>query len=141
MGGGAKVSDKIKLIENLLDKVDMMIIGGGMAYTFLKVFNDMKIGTSLYDEEGAAIVTTIMGKALDKSVEIILPVDFVVSSKFGADGEIKSESMATGISDGFMGLDCGPESIKLNAAAVEKAKTIIWNGPMGVFEMPAFEVG
>jgi len=139
--GGAKVSDKIKLIENLLDKVDMMIIGGGMAYTFLKEINGMKIGTSLYDEEGAKIVKTIMDKAKVKNVEIILPIDFVVSSKFGADGEIKSEDMATGISDGFMGLDCGPESIKLNAAAVEKAKTIIWNGPMGVFEMPAFETG
>merc|ERR1712187_777949 len=99
------------------------------------------IGTSLYDEEGAKIVPQIMEKAKEKGVEIILPVDFVVSSKFGEDGEIKSATMADGIPDGFMGLDCGPESSKLNAKAVAKAKTIIWNGPMGVFEMAKFEKG
>merc|ERR1719399_1705704 len=81
--GGAKVSDKILLIKNLLDKVDKMIVGGGMAYTFLKVINGMEIGTSLYDEEGAKIVPEIMEKAKAKGVEIILPIDFVVSSKFG----------------------------------------------------------
>jgi phosphoglycerate kinase len=139
--GGAKVSDKIQLIQNLLDKVDMMIIGGGMAFTFLKTINGMSIGGSLYDEEGSKIVQTIMDKAKAKHVPIILPVDFVTSSKFGEDGEIKNADMATGVSEGFMGLDCGPESNKLNAAAVAKAKTIIWNGPMGVFEMASFEVG
>merc|ERR1712110_72802 len=111
----------------------MMIIGGGMAYTFLKVTAGMEIGTSLYDEEGAKIVPDIMEKAKAKGVEIILPSDFVISSKFGEDGEIKNADMASGVADGFMGLDCGPESNKLNAAAVAKAKTIIWNGPMGVF--------
>jgi phosphoglycerate kinase len=139
--GGAKVSDKIQLIQNLLDKVDMMIIGGGMAFTFLKTIKGMNIGGSLYDEEGSKIVQTIMDKAKAKHVPIILPVDFVTSSKFGEDGEIKNADMATGVSEGFMGLDCGPESNKLNAAAVAKAKTIIWNGPMGVFEMASFEVG
>merc|ERR1712032_324497 len=124
--GGAKVSDKIQLINNLLDKVDLMIVGGGMAYTFLKVNDKMEIGTSLYDEEG---------------VKIILPVDFVISSKFGEDGEIKMATKAEGIPSGFMGLDCGPESIKLNDATVKDAKTIIWNGPMGVFEMKSFETG
>ena len=112
-----------------------------MAYTFLKVSDSMSIGSSLYDEEGAKIVPDIMEKAKSKSVEIILPVDFVISSKFGEDGEIKSSTKAEGIPDGFMGLDCGPESKKLNAEAVAASKTIIWNGPMGVFEMASFEAG
>jgi phosphoglycerate kinase len=139
--GGAKVSDKIQLIMNMLDKVDKIIVGGGMAYTFLKVKDSMAIGTSLYDEEGAKIVPEIVEKAKAKGVEIILPVDFVISSKFGEDGEIKEAAMADGIPDGFMGLDCGPKSIELNKAAVDASKTIIWNGPMGVFEMTKFETG
>merc|ERR1719222_100381 len=100
--GGAKVSDKIQLIKNLLDKVDKMIIGGGMAYTFLKVHNKMEIGTSLYDDEGAKIVEEILTKAKEKNVEIVLPIDFVCSSKFGEDGEIKDGDMSTGIPAGFM---------------------------------------
>merc|ERR1712217_630296 len=139
--GGAKVSDKIQLIMNMLDKVDKMIVGGGMAYTFLKVNDGMAIGTSLYDEEGAKIVPEIMEKAKKLGVEIILPVDFVVSSKFGEDGEIKTATKAEGVPDGFMGLDCGAESNALNAKAVAESKTIIWNGPMGVFEMATFEAG
>jgi len=139
--GGAKVSDKIQLIKNMLDKVNIMIIGGGMAFTFLKVLHDLNIGTSLYDEEGAKIVQEIMDSAKAKGVEIVLPVDFVCSSKFGEDGEIKAATLSSGIPDGFMGLDCGPESIANNAAAIAKSKTIIWNGPMGVFEMAAFEKG
>merc|ERR1711988_1368849 len=139
--GGAKVSDKIQLIMNMLDKVDKLIVGGGMAYTFLKVNDGMSIGTSLFDEEGAKIVPDIMEKAKEKNVEIILPVDFTISSKFGEDGEIKSATKEEGIPDGFMGLDCGPKSNELNKAAVEASKTIIWNGPMGVFEMGKFEAG
>jgi len=140
--GGAKVSDKILLIKNMCDKVDKIIIGGGMAFTFLKVINDMKIGSSLYDEEGAKIVPEIMAKAKEKNVEIILPVDFVTSSKFGEDGEIQIvESIAAGVAEGFMGLDCGPKSNERNAAAIKASKTIIWNGPMGVFEMGKFEGG
>eukprot|EP00443_Scrippsiella_acuminata_P001794 CAMPEP_0115292902 /NCGR_PEP_ID=MMETSP0270-20121206/65381_1 /TAXON_ID=71861 /ORGANISM="Scrippsiella trochoidea, Strain CCMP3099" /LENGTH=543 /DNA_ID=CAMNT_0002710361 /DNA_START=44 /DNA_END=1675 /DNA_ORIENTATION=- len=139
--GGAKVSDKIQLIMNMLDKVNLMIIGGGMAYTFLKVNDGMSIGTSLYDEEGAKVVPDIMAKAKEKNVEICLPVDFTISSKFGEDGEIKTATKADGIPDGFMGLDCGEESMKLNAKMVAKAKTVIWNGPMGVFEMASFEKG
>jgi len=139
--GGAKVSDKIQLIMNLLDKVDKMIIGGGMAYTFLKISDGMSIGSSLYDEEGAKIVPDIVAKAKSLGTEIILPVDFTISSKFGEDGEIKASTKAEGVPEGFMGLDCGPESNKLNAAAVAASKTIIWNGPMGVFEMASFEVG
>jgi len=139
--GGAKVSDKIQLIMNMLDKVNKIIIGGGMAYTFLKVNDGMAIGSSLFDEEGAKIVPDIMAKAKTLGVDIVLPVDFVVSSKFGEDGEIKSLTKADGIPDGFMALDCGPESNKMNADAVKESKTIIWNGPMGVFEMAKFETG
>merc|ERR1719408_879454 len=101
----------------------------------------MAIGSSLYDEEGAKIVPDIMKKAAEKNVKIVLPCDFVISSKFGEDGEIKSATAAEGIPEGFMGLDCGPESIKLNEATIKEAKTIIWNGPMGVFEMKSFEAG
>jgi hypothetical protein len=126
-----------------------MIIGGGMAYTFLKVLDGMSIGSSLYDEEGAKIVPEIIEKANRLGVRIGLPIDFVISSKFGEDGEINyttnatpvGEGDAVGIPDGFMALDCGPESIKLNAEFVREARTIIWNGPMGVFEMASFEAG
>merc|ERR1711924_59115 len=128
--GGAKVSDKIQLIDNLLDKVDMMIVGGGMAYTFLKVNEGMAIGSSLYDEAGAKIVPGIMEKAKKKGVKIILPSDFVCSSKFGEDGVIKTSTKPEGVPDGFMGLDCGPKSCAENAEAIAAAKTIIWNGPM-----------
>merc|ERR1719242_1379399 len=115
--GGAKVTDKIQLINNLLDKVDKMIIGGGMAFTFLKVIDGTSIGGSLYDEEGAKIVPDIMKKAKELNVEIILPVDFTISSKFGEDGEIKKDvAKADGIPEGFMGLDCGTKSIELNNA-------------------------
>merc|ERR1712151_1178870 len=107
----------------------------------IKVLDGMSIGDSLYDEEGAKIVPEIMEKAKAKGVEIILPVDFVVSSKFGEDGEIKSATLAEGVPEGFMGLDCGPETIKANSAAITSSKTIIWNGPMGVFEMEKFEAG
>jgi len=139
--GGAKVSDKIQLIMNMIDKVDKIIIGGGMAYTFMKVSKNMTIGTSLYDEEGAKIVPDIMSKAQAKGVEIVLPCDWVISDKFGEDGEIKAATEAEGIPEGFMGLDCGPESMKKNAEVVHSSKTIIWNGPMGVFEMAKFEAG
>ena len=112
-----------------------------MAYTFLKVNDGLAIGSSLYDEEGAKIVPEIMEKAKKLGVEIILPVDYVNSSEFGEGGEIKTTDKADGIPDGFMALDCGPKTIALNAAAVKESKTIIWNGPMGVFEMAKFEVG
>merc|ERR1719502_1660973 len=139
--GGAKVTDKIQLIFNMLDKVDKLIIGGGMAFTFLKVNDGMSVGSSLYDEEGAKVVPDIMAKAKELNVEIILPVDFTISSKFGEDGEVKKATKKEGIPDGFMGLDCGPKSNELNKAAVDASKTIIWNGPMGVFEMGKFEAG
>ena len=138
--GGAKVADKIQLIMNLLDKVDIMIIGGGMAFTFIKEAG-VEIGASLYDEEGAKLVPEIRKKAEEKGVELILPVDFVCSSKFGEDGEIKDGDMETGVPEGFLGLDIGPKSIAMNDEAIKKSKTIVWNGPMGVFEMKAFEKG
>jgi len=138
--GGAKVADKIQLIMNLLDKVDIMIIGGGMAFTFIKE-GGVDIGASLYDAEGAKLVPEIMKKAAEKGVELILPVDFVCSSKFGDDGEISNNDLSTGVPEGFLGLDIGPKSIELNDAAIAKSKTIVWNGPMGVFEMGAFEAG
>ena len=138
--GGAKVSDKIQLIMNLLDKVNIMIIGGGMAFTFIKE-SGVEIGASLYDAEGAKLVPEIMAKAKAKGVEIILPVDFVCSSKFGEDGEIKAGDLSTGVPVGFLGLDIGPKSIDLNDAAIARSKTIVWNGPMGVFEMAKFEAG
>ena len=138
--GGAKVADKIQLIMNLLDKVDIMIIGGGMAFTFIKEAG-VDIGDSLYDEEGAKLVPEIRKKAEEKGVELILPVDFVCSSKFGEDGEIKDGDMSTGVPDGFLGLDIGPKSIAMNDEAIKKSKTIVWNGPMGVFEMASFEKG
>merc|ERR1712019_260283 len=106
-----------------------------------KVNDGMSVGSSLYDEEGAKAVPDIMAKAKEKNVEIILPVDFTISSKFGEDGEIKEVTKEQGIPDGFLGLDCGPKSNALNKAAVEASKTIIWNGPMGVFEMASFEAG
>ncbi|CAE7897144.1 pgk-1, partial [Symbiodinium sp. KB8] len=138
--GGAKVADKIQLIMNLLDKVDIMIIGGGMAFTFIKEAG-VDIGNSLYDEEGAKLVPEIKKKAEEKGVELILPVDFVCSSKFGDDGEIQEGDMSTGVPEGFLGLDIGPKSIAMNDEAIKKSKTIVWNGPMGVFEMEAFEKG
>merc|ERR1712196_47169 len=140
--GGAKVSDKIQLIKNLTSKVDKMIIGGGMAFTFAKVLNGANIGGALFDEEGAKIVPEIMAAAKAANVEMIFPVDFTVSSKFGEDGEIKKGvKLESGIPDGFMGLDCGPLSNEKNKAAIAASKTIIWNGPMGVFEMDSFAVG
>jgi phosphoglycerate kinase len=139
--GGAKVSDKIQLIRNMLSKVDKMIIGGGMAFTFLKVIKGMPIGASLWDEEGAKIVKEIMAEAEQKGVKITLPVDFVCSSKFGEDGEIAKATAEAGVPEGMMGLDCGPESAKLNAAEIMAAKTIIWNGPMGVFEVASCVAG
>merc|ERR1711998_771303 len=139
--GGAKVSDKIQLIKNLTSKVDKMIIGGGMAFTFAKV-GGAQIGASLFDEEGAKLVPDILAAAKAENVELIFPVDFTVSSKFGEDGEIKEGvTIEEGVPEGFMGLDCGPKTNDLNTAAIKASKTIIWNGPMGVFEMDKFATG
>uniref|UniRef100_A0A6Q2XZF4 Phosphoglycerate kinase n=1 Tax=Esox lucius TaxID=8010 RepID=A0A6Q2XZF4_ESOLU len=139
--GGAKVKDKIQLINNMLDQVNEMIIGGGMAFTFLKVLNNMEIGTSLYDEEGAKIVKELMAKAEKNQVKINLPVDFVTADKFDEHAQTGTATVAAGIPAGWMGLDCGPESNKLFAEAVGRAKQIVWNGPVGVFEFENFAKG
>ncbi|XP_046283285.1 phosphoglycerate kinase 1-like [Marmota monax] len=139
--GGAKVADKIQLIKNMLDKVNQMIIGGGMAFTFLKVLHNMEIGASLFEEQGAKIVKEIMAKAEKNGVKITFPVDFITADKFDEHANTGSATVESGIPDGWMGLDCGPESIKKNAQVVSEAKLIIWNGPLGVFEWEAFAKG
>lgn len=139
--GGAKVADKIQLIENLLDKVNVMIIGGGMAYTFKNVVEGMKIGNSLFDEEGAKIVGDLVKKAKDKNVELVFPSDYVTGDKFGADATVGSATDETGIPDGLEGFDCGPKSREAFTAAIKQAKTIVWNGPVGVFEFDIFAEG
>jgi phosphoglycerate kinase len=137
--GGAKVADKIQLISNLLDKADEIIIGGGMAYTFLKVRDNMAIGDSIFDPEGAKIVPELLKKAADKGKKLHLPVDWVTADKFAADAKTGTATLKTGIAAGWQGLDVGPETTKDFAATIARAKTIIWNGPPGVFEFPAFE--
>ncbi|ETN98161.1 hypothetical protein RFI_39354, partial [Reticulomyxa filosa] len=139
--GGAKVTDKIKVIESLLDRVDEMIIGGGMCFTFLKVLHNAKIGKSLFDQEGAKIVNDLWKKAESKKVKIILPVDFVCGKEFKDETTIQTFSIKDGIPDDFIGMDIGPESIKLFAEIIAKAKTIMWNGPPGVFEFKNFGKG
>ena len=139
--GGAKVKDKIQLIKNMLDKVDEMIIGGGMAFTFLKVLKGMKIGNSLYDEDGAKIIQELMDLAKSKNVEIHLPVDFVSGDKFAEDAEVGSATVEEGIPDGWLGMDVGPKSNELFAEVIKRAKLIVWNGPAGVFEMRNYEAG
>lgn len=139
--GGAKIKDKIQLITNLLDKVDLMIIGGGMAYTFLKVTKGMEIGTSLYDEEGAKIVPEIVEKAKQKGVELFVSEDFVCADKFAPDAATQSATVESGIPANWMGLDIGEKTVATFATAINKAKTIVWNGPQGVFEFPAFAKG
>lgn len=136
--GGAKVSDKIQLIDNLLTKVNSLIICGGMAFTFKKVLEDMKIGSSLFDQPGADKVKDLMAKAKANNVEIVLPVDFITADKFAKDAKVGQATDKEGIPDGWMGLDAGKESEKLFAEAVKKAKTILWNGPAGVFEFENF---
>ena len=139
--GGAKVADKIQLIDNLLDKVDSIIIGGGMAFTFKKVLENTEIGDSIFDKAGAEIVPKLIQKAKAKGVEVVLPVDFVIADAFSADANTKIVSDKDGIPAGWQGLDSGPESRKLFAATVAKAKTIVWNGPPGVFEFAKFAEG
>ncbi|KAL0205398.1 hypothetical protein P9112_000705 [Eukaryota sp. TZLM1-RC] len=139
--GGAKVADKIQLIMNLLEKVNKMIVAGGMAYTFLKVLNNMEIGQSLYDAEGAKIVPEIMDKAKQLGVEILLPVDFVIADDFSNDANTKVVKASEGIPQGWEGLDIGPETRELFKEQVMECKSIVFNGPAGVFEFPTFAQG
>jgi phosphoglycerate kinase len=139
--GGAKVADKIQLISNLIDKADEIIIGGGMAYTFLKVLNNMAIGTSLLDEAGAKIVPEIMARAKAKGVLIHLPVDFLAADKFDANANTQVVTVKSGVPAGWQGLDCGPETIQEFTNVIARANTIVWNGPLGVFEFEKFAAG
>ncbi|MDO4432879.1 MAG: phosphoglycerate kinase [Aerococcaceae bacterium] len=134
--GGAKVSDKIKVIENLLEKADKVIVGGGMAYTFLKA-QGIEIGKSLVEEDRIELAKELLAKAGDK---LVLPVDQVVAREFNNDAPSEIVDNANIPADA-MGLDVGPKSVELFAKTLEGAKTVVWNGPMGVFEMPNFAKG
>ncbi|WP_315117433.1 phosphoglycerate kinase [uncultured Clostridium sp.] len=137
--GGAKVSDKINVINNLLEKVDTLIIGGGMSYTFLKS-QGFNIGNSLVEEDKIDYAKEMIEKAKTKGVKLLLPVDNVVADKFAAEANpIITED--ENIKEGYMGLDIGPKAAKIYADEVKKAKTVIWNGPMGVFEFDNFANG
>ena len=137
--GGAKVSSKISVIENLLDKVDTLIIGGGMSYTFSKAMG-VKVGISLLEEDYCDFALNMLKKAEEKGVKLLLPVDHVVADDFSNDANIQVVSRGE-IPDGWEGLDIGPETAKLYAETVKTAKTVVWNGPMGCFEMPNFAKG
>ena len=137
--GGAKVSDKIGVIENLIDKVDTIIIGGGMAYTFFKA-QGYEVGTSILEEDKIDLAKEILEKAEKENVKILLPVDVVVAKEFKNDTEIKTVDIDK-IPEDMMGLDSGPKTRELFEEEIKKAKTVIWNGPMGVFEMENFRKG
>ena len=137
--GGAKVSSKISVIENLLDKVDTLIISGGMSYTFSKAQGG-NVGNSLLEADYCQYALDMIKKAEDKGVKLLLPVDNVIADAFSNDAN--TDIVATGeIPDGWQGLDIGPETAKLYAETVKDAKTVVWNGPMGAFEMPKFAAG
>jgi len=136
--GGAKVKDKINVIDNLLDKVDALLIGGGMAYTFLKA-KGRTIGASKFDKDGFDTAKAALEKAAKKNIPMLLPVDHVIADKFEANANTKT--VGEDIPDGWMGLDIGPKTIKLFEDKLKAAKTIVWNGPLGVFEMDKFARG
>ncbi|WP_407430357.1 phosphoglycerate kinase [Arcticibacter sp.] len=137
--GGAKVSDKILLIERLLEKVDNLLIGGGMAYTFAKAKGG-QIGNSLVEEDKLDLALSLIEKAESKGVKLILPTDSVVANKFAADADTDI-AQNDDIKEGWMGLDIGPDAVNVYKQVVAESKTILWNGPMGVFEMEKFEAG
>ncbi|HPS75344.1 MAG TPA: phosphoglycerate kinase [Oscillospiraceae bacterium] len=137
--GGAKVSDKINVINNLLEKADTVVIGGGMAYTFIKA-QGCAIGTSLLEEDKLDYAREMIAKAAEKNVKLLLPVDTAVGDEFKADCRMKIVDIRA-MPEGWMGMDIGPETVKLFSGAVKGAGTVVWNGPMGVFEFPAFAVG
>ncbi len=138
--GGAKVSDKIGVITNLLNRADKLLIGGAMMFTFLKA-QGFSIGSSLVEDDKLELAKQIMKQAKEKNVEIVLPVDAVIAQKIEAGVEKRIVNMKDGIPDGWMGLDIGPESVKLFEKALQDAKTVVWNGPMGVFEVDDFAAG
>ena len=137
--GGAKVSDKIGVINRLLEKADTIIIGGGMAYTFRKLVQGISIGKSLYKPEWEPIAQAALDKAKERGVKLLIPVDAMITDAFDFDGKKLGTTKYTGVNenipDGWEGVDIGPESVKLFSEEIAKAKTVIWNGPMGVFEI------
>lgn len=137
--GGAKVSDKISVVENMIDKVDTILVGGGMAFTFLKA-EGKEIGKSLCEEDKLEFSKQMLADAKQKGVKMLLPVDVIAAEEFKADAAHVTVS-ADAVPADKMGLDIGPETAKLFADEIKKAKTVLWNGPMGVFEMPAFSKG
>ncbi|KAF2255752.1 phosphoglycerate kinase [Trematosphaeria pertusa] len=139
--GGAKISDKIQLIDNLLDKVNTLIICGGMSFTFKKTLEGVKIGNSLFDEAGSKTVGDLVEKAKKNNVKMVLPCDYITADKFDKDAQTGYAEDKDGIPDGWMGLDCGEKSIKLYKDAIDEAQTILWNGPPGVFEFEKFANG
>ena len=126
--GGAKVSDKIQLIENLLTKVNSLVICGGMAYTLLKSLDNVKIGNSLFDEPGSKNAQTLMNKAKEKNVTTVLPVDSIIADKFDKNAKTGYAAHEDGIPDGWLGLDVGEKSIELFKKSMNDAQTILWNG-------------
>jgi phosphoglycerate kinase len=136
--GGAKVSDKIGVIENLLDKVDHILIGGAMAYTFFKA-QGHTVGKSLCEDDFVEKATTLLGRAKDVGCEMVLPIDTVVAREFKAGA--KNKVVSGNIESGWQGMDIGPQTRELFAGKLAEAKTIVWNGPMGVFELPPFDEG
>lgn len=136
--GGSKVSDKILIIENLLDRANAIIIGGGMTYTFHKALGK-NIGNSICEADKLDIAISVLDKAKEKGVKILLPIDSIAADKFGNDAN--TSIVGEDIPDGLMGLDIGPKSIELFVNEIMQAKTVLWNGPMGVFEMESFAAG
>jgi 3-phosphoglycerate kinase len=136
--GGAKVSDKITVIENLLDKVDTLLIGGGMAYTFLKA-KGIQIGSSKLEEEGIEVAKKVFQKALEKDVKLLLPIDHIIANEFSENAQAKESDI--NIEDGWMALDIGPKTVETFQAVLVDAKTVVWNGPLGVFEFAKFKKG
>ena len=139
--GGAKVADKIQLINNLMERANEIIIGGGMAFTFKKAVQGVEIGNSLFDAEGAKIVQELLKKAEASGVKIHLPVDYVCGDKFDAAAAVRTADDSQGIPSGWMGLDIGAKTIEAFDAVIGRAQTIMWNGPPGVFEFEAFATG
>jgi 3-phosphoglycerate kinase len=135
--GGAKISGKIDVIDNFLKLADKVLIGGAMTYTFLKA-KGLDVGGSLVEEEKLELATETMAKAGGK---LVLPIDHVIASAFEADADTKTAPVTEPVPAGWMGLDIGPETVKLYQTEIKKAKLIVWNGPMGVFEMEAFAYG
>ncbi len=137
--GGSKVSDKIKVIDALMDKADVLIIGGGMCFTFL-LAQGYSVGTSLKEDDWVDAARDMLAKAEAKGVKMLLPVDVVVADAFANDARTEVVA-ASAMPEGMMGLDIGPETAQLYASAIADAASVFWNGPMGVFEMPSFEAG